>query len=195
MYLTITLCSSLLPVIMAVGIVPSILLRSYGWPAVQKDLEVQANSVELAKEMATHPTLAGVILYHAMTFGVVLAVYPVYVSDASFTNQDIKLMFFVFGMSRFVTLLLLLVTRISKYRSACTCTGCFDYCSRYSFYNTLFGAGCMAGTTDGRICLRCVWLREPLSCVLYHRRHVCRQQLQYLEKTAIIFRHKVLVCM
>ena len=101
-------------VIMAVGIVPSILLRSYGWPAMQKDLEVQANSVELAKEMATHPTLAGVILYYAMTFGVVLAVYPAYMSDASLTNQDIELMFFVFGMSRFVTLLLL-VTRISKY--------------------------------------------------------------------------------
>jgi MFS family permease len=37
-------------IIMAVGIVPSILLRSYGWPAIQKkDLEVQANSVELAR--------------------------------------------------------------------------------------------------------------------------------------------------
>ncbi|MFL6492817.1 MAG: MFS transporter [Nitrososphaera sp.] len=101
-------------VIMAVGIVPSILLRSCGWPAVQKDLEVQANSLELAKEMVTHPTLAGVILYYAMTFGVVLAVYPAYMSDASLTNQDIELMFFVFGISRFVTLLLL-VTRISKY--------------------------------------------------------------------------------
>jgi MFS family permease len=101
-------------IIMAVGIVPSILLRSYGWPAVQKDLEVQANSVELAREMTTHPTLAGVILYYAMTFGVVLAVYPAYMSDASLTNQDVELMFFVFGMSRFVTLLLL-VTRISKY--------------------------------------------------------------------------------
>ena len=53
---------------------PSILLRSYGWPAIQKELEVRANSVELAKEMATHPTLAGVILYYAMRFGVVLAV-------------------------------------------------------------------------------------------------------------------------
>jgi MFS family permease len=101
-------------VIMAVGIVPSVLLRSYGWPPVQKDLEVRANSVKLAKEMATHPTLAGVILYYAMTFGVVLAVYPAYMSDASLTNQDIELMFFVFGVSRFVTLLLL-VTRISKY--------------------------------------------------------------------------------
>ena len=101
-------------VIMAVGIVPSVLLRSYGWPPVQKDLEVRANSVKLAKEMATHPTLAGVILYYAITFGVVLAVYPAYMSDASLTNQDIELMFFVFGVSRFVTLLLL-VTRISKY--------------------------------------------------------------------------------
>jgi MFS family permease len=37
-------------IIMAVGVVPSILLRSYGWPAIQKkDLEVQANSVELAR--------------------------------------------------------------------------------------------------------------------------------------------------
>ncbi|MFL6490961.1 MAG: hypothetical protein ACJ70M_05610, partial [Nitrososphaera sp.] len=61
---------------MAVGIVPSILLRSYGWPAVQKDLEVQANSVELANEMVTHSTLAGVTLYYAMTFGVVLAGVP-----------------------------------------------------------------------------------------------------------------------
>jgi predicted MFS family arabinose efflux permease len=101
-------------VIMALGIVPSVLLRSFGWPAVQKDLEVRINSVKLAKEMATRPTLAGVILYYAMTFGVVLAVYPAYMSDASLTNQDIKLMYFVFGISRFVTLLLL-VTRMSKY--------------------------------------------------------------------------------
>src|SRR5215207_7919772 len=114
MYLTYYTLFQLAAIIMAVGIVPSILLRSYGWPAVQKDLEVQANSVELAREMTTHPTLAEVILYYAMTFGVVLAVYPAYMSDASLTNQDIELMFFVFGMSRFVTLLLL-VTRISKY--------------------------------------------------------------------------------
>jgi MFS family permease len=35
-------------------------------------------------------------------------------SDASLTNHDIELIFFVFGISRFVTLLLL-VKRISKY--------------------------------------------------------------------------------
>src|SRR5688500_808094 len=99
---------------MAVGIVPSVLLRSYGWPAVQKDLEVRASSVEVAKEIATHPKLAGVILYYAITFGVVLAVYPAYMSDASLTTEEIEIMFFFFGVSRFATLLLL-VTRISRY--------------------------------------------------------------------------------
>ncbi|MDP8888685.1 MAG: MFS transporter, partial [Thermoproteota archaeon] len=103
---------------MAVAIVPSVLLRSYGWPAVQKDLEVvRASSVEVVKEIVNHPRLAGVILYYAITFGVVLAVYPAYMSDASLTTEDIEIMFFFFGISRFATLLLLLllVTRISKY--------------------------------------------------------------------------------
>ena len=99
---------------MAIGIVPSVLLRSYGWPAVQKDLEVRTSSVEVAKEIATHPKLGGVILYYAITFGVVLAVYPAYMSDASLTTEDIEIMFFFFGVSRFATLLLL-VTRISRY--------------------------------------------------------------------------------
>src|ERR687895_206471 len=99
---------------MAVGIVPAVLLRSYGWPAVQKDLEVRASSVEIAKEIATHPRLSGVILYYAITFGVVLAVYPAHMSDASLTTEDIEVMFFFFGVSRFVTLLLL-VTMISRY--------------------------------------------------------------------------------
>ena len=99
---------------MAVGIVPAVLLRSYGWPAVQKDLEVRASFVEVAKEITTHPRLSGVILYYAITFGVVLAVYPAYMSDASLTTEDVEVLFFFFGVSRFATLLLL-VTRISRY--------------------------------------------------------------------------------
>jgi MFS family permease len=101
---------------MAVAIVPSVLLRSYGWPVVQReDVEmVRASSVEVAKEIANHPRLAGVILYYAITFGVVLAVYPAYMSDASLTTEDIELLFFFFGISRFATLLLV-VRRISRY--------------------------------------------------------------------------------
>jgi len=99
---------------MAVAIVPSILLRSYGWPGIQKAQEVRASSAQVFREITNHPKLGGVILYYAVTFGVVLAVYPVYMRDASLTTEDIELMFFFFGISRFATLLLL-VARISRY--------------------------------------------------------------------------------
>jgi MFS family permease len=99
---------------MAAAIMPAILLRCYGRPTVQKDLEVHASSVRLAKEIATHPMLGAVILYYAITFGIVLAVYPAYMSDRSLTNEDIEMLFFVFGISRFATLLLF-VPRISTY--------------------------------------------------------------------------------
>ena len=99
---------------MAVAIVPSILLRSYGWPGVQNPQEVRASSVQVFREITNHPKLGGVILYYAITFGVVLAVYPAYMRDASLTTEDIEMMFFFFGISRFATLLLL-VARISRY--------------------------------------------------------------------------------
>ena len=99
---------------MAVAIVPSILLRSYGWPGAQKAQEVRASSVQVFREITNHPKLGGVILYYAITFGVVLAVYPAYMRDASLTTEDIEMMFFFFGISRFATLLLL-VAKISRY--------------------------------------------------------------------------------
>ena len=100
-------------IVMAAGIVPSVLLRRHGWPAVQKDLEVRAGTMQIVREIAVHPTLSSVILYYAITFGVVLAVLPAYMSDASLTSQDIEILFFVFGMSRFATLML--VPRIARY--------------------------------------------------------------------------------
>ena len=99
---------------MAVAIVPSILLRSYGWPGVQNTPERRASSVQVFREITNHPKLSGVILYYAITFGVVLAVYPAYMRDSSLTTEDIEMMFFFFGISRFATLLLL-VARISRY--------------------------------------------------------------------------------
>ena len=98
----------------AVAIVPSLLLRSYGWPGVQNTPQGRASSVQVFREITNHPKLSGVILYYAITFGVVLAVYPAYMRDASLTTEDIEMMFFFFGISRFATLLLL-VARISRY--------------------------------------------------------------------------------
>lgn len=100
-----TMLFQLAAVVMAAGIVPSVLLRRYGWPAVQKDLEVRAGTVQIVREVTTHPVLSSVILYYALTFGVVLAVLPAYMSEASLTSQDIEILFFVFGISRFATLM------------------------------------------------------------------------------------------
>ena len=100
-------------IVMAAGIVPAVLLRRHGWPAVQKNMEVRAGTMQIVREIAVHPTLSSVILYYAITFGVVLAVLPAYMSDASLTSQDIEILFFVFGISRFATLML--VPRIARY--------------------------------------------------------------------------------
>ena len=91
--------------VMAAAIAPSVLLRRHGWPAAQKDLEVGASMVQIVREVAKHPTLSSVILYYAITFGVVLAVFPAYMSEASLTSQDIEILFFVFGIARFATLM------------------------------------------------------------------------------------------
>jgi DHA1 family multidrug resistance protein-like MFS transporter/DHA1 family quinolone resistance protein-like MFS transporter len=93
-------------IVMAAGIVPSVILRKYGWPAVQKDLEVRAGLAQIVREVTTHPALSSVILYYAITFGVVLAVFPAYMSEASVTSQDIEILFFVFGIARFATLVM-----------------------------------------------------------------------------------------
>jgi MFS family permease len=98
-------------IVMAAGLVPSVLLRRFGWPAVQKDLEVRASTAQILKEVAERPKLSSVILYYAVTFGVVLSVYPAYMNEASLTGQDIEILFFLFGIARFATLMF--VPRIS----------------------------------------------------------------------------------
>jgi MFS family permease len=57
--------------------------------------------------------VSSVLLYYAVTFGVVLAVYPAYMREASLTDQDIETLFFVFGLSRFATLFF--VGRLARY--------------------------------------------------------------------------------
>jgi MFS family permease len=98
-------------IVMSAAIVPSVLLRRFGWPAVQKDLEVRAGTMQIVREIGVHPTLSAVILYYAVTFGVGLAVYPAYMNEASLTSQDIEVLFFLFGIARFATLMF--VPRIS----------------------------------------------------------------------------------
>jgi MFS family permease len=93
-------------VAMAAALVPSLMLHRYGRPIVaQREVEFRASSMlQVVKEVATYPVVSSVLLYYAVTFGVVLTVYPAYMREASLTDQDIETLFFVFGLSRFATL-------------------------------------------------------------------------------------------
>ncbi len=99
----------------AAAVVPSALLRRHGQPVADRgESEIRAVSmVHMVREMAAYPWVSAALLYYAATFGVVLAVYPAYMGDASISNQEIEILFFIFGMSRFGTLFF--VQRISSY--------------------------------------------------------------------------------
>jgi MFS family permease len=102
-------------VAMAAALVPSLMLHRYGRPIVaQREVEFRASSMlQVVKEVATYPVVSSVLLYYAITFGVVLTVYPAYMREASLTDQDIETLFFVFGLSRFATLYF--VGRLARY--------------------------------------------------------------------------------
>jgi hypothetical protein len=73
-------------------------LRYYGWSGVRKAQEVRAKSVQVFREITNHPRLGGVLLfyYNAITFEVMLAVYPAYMRKASLTTEDIEMIFLFF---------------------------------------------------------------------------------------------------
>jgi MFS family permease len=102
-------------VAMAAALVPSLMLHRYGRPIVaQREVEFRASSMlQVVKEVAIYPVVSSVLLYYAITFGVVLTVYPAYMREASLTDQDIQTLFFVFGLSRFATLYF--VGRLARY--------------------------------------------------------------------------------
>lgn len=101
-------------VVVAAGVIPSMMLRRYGAPLSKLDHPFHADTViQVGREMAKYPAVSAVLLYYAVTFGVVLAVYPAYMGEASLSSQDIEYMFFLFGVSRFATLFI--VPKISRY--------------------------------------------------------------------------------
>ena len=99
------------------SMVPALLLRKYGWPSVPvrkgEEIEMHTGVKQVVKEITAYPSVSAVLIYYAITFGVVLAVYPAYMREASLTDQDIEILFFVFGVSRFTTLYF--VQKIARY--------------------------------------------------------------------------------
>lgn len=101
-------------VVTAAAVVPAILLRRHGTPDQHRAERIRVGSLmQVGREMTKFPSVSAVLIYYAVTFGVILAVYPAYMGGSSLSAQEIEYLFFIFGASRFATLFL--VPRIARY--------------------------------------------------------------------------------
>jgi DHA1 family multidrug resistance protein-like MFS transporter/DHA1 family quinolone resistance protein-like MFS transporter len=89
---------------MAAAIVPALLLVRHGRPAGEERRRWIASLGDIKRELVSMPAVSAVIIYYAVTFGVTLAVYPAYMKEASISDQNIEILFFVFGAARFAVL-------------------------------------------------------------------------------------------
>ena len=87
----------------AIALVPAFLLVRHGRP-VGTEKHRRTSLADVKHEVTSMPAVSAVLLYYAITFGVILAVYPAYMKTAAITDQDIELLFFAFGIARFATL-------------------------------------------------------------------------------------------
>jgi MFS family permease len=62
-------------------------------------------SITSAKHLIKFPTVIAILLFCSASFGVFLAIIPAYMSERSISESNIELLFFVFGISRLVSLL------------------------------------------------------------------------------------------
>ncbi|MDE1770186.1 MAG: MFS transporter [Thaumarchaeota archaeon] len=61
-------------------------------------------SLTSAKHLIKFPTVIAILLFCSVSFGVFLAIIPAYMSERKISESNIELLFFVFGISRLVSL-------------------------------------------------------------------------------------------
>ncbi|HVX02669.1 MAG TPA: MFS transporter [Nitrososphaera sp.] len=86
------------------ALAPSLFLLRHGRPVQRVEKHEFFRFVYVKREVTSMPDVSAVVLYYAVTFGILIAIYPAYMKAASITDQDIELLFFLFGMARFATL-------------------------------------------------------------------------------------------
>ena len=62
-------------------------------------------SLASAKHLIKFPTVIAILLFCSVSFGVFLTILPAYMNERSISESNIELLFFVFGISRLVSLL------------------------------------------------------------------------------------------
>lgn len=86
------------------ALLPSFLLLRHGRPVQRAEKHKSLGLADIKCEVTLMPAVSAVVLYYAVTFGILIAIYPAYMKAASITDQNIELLFFLFGMARFATL-------------------------------------------------------------------------------------------
>ncbi len=84
----------------AIGIVSSLLLAKYG-----KTNQHTKLSFISVRQILKFPTIVLILLFCSTAFGTILTIFPAYLSDKSISQSNIELLFFIFGISRLVSLI------------------------------------------------------------------------------------------
>lgn len=83
----------------AIGIITALLLSKYG-----KTTQHSTISFGSIKQITKFPIIVVMLIFCSTAFGTFLTIYPAFMSDRSISESNIELLFFVFGISRLVTL-------------------------------------------------------------------------------------------
>lgn len=83
----------------AVAIVSSLLLTKYG-----KTTQNATLSIGSIKQITQFPLIIMILIFCSASFGTFLTIYPAFMNDRTISEPGIELLFFIFGISRLVTL-------------------------------------------------------------------------------------------
>lgn len=84
----------------ATALVSSLLLSKYGKITTSNKL-----SFVSVKQIFKFPTVVLMLLFFSAAFGTILTIFPAFLSDKSISQSNIEFLFFIFGVSRVVSLL------------------------------------------------------------------------------------------
>ena len=83
----------------AVAIISSLLLTKYG-----KTTQSSSLSIGSIKQITKFPLIIMILIFCSASFGTFLTIYPAFMNDRAISESGIELLFFIFGISRLVTL-------------------------------------------------------------------------------------------
>lgn len=83
----------------AIAIITGLLLSKYG-----KTTQHSTISFSSIKHITKFPVIVVMLIFCSTAFGTFLTIYPAFMNDRGISESDIELLFFIFGISRLVTL-------------------------------------------------------------------------------------------